>query len=488
MIPRTLELTNFLSYRETAVLDFNGIHLACISGANGAGKSSILDGLTWALFGNSRTKSDDDLVNRIAARDGDSAQVRFTFDLEGSIYRITRRRRPRKSSRLELEIATEFGDNGAPTGWKTLSESKMRETQAAIETLLRMNYDAFINASFLLQGKADEFTTKSPNRRKEILADLLGVSEWESYREAAASRRKDSEGKLALLDAQTSEIDDELGEEGDRETKLAEAQATSAQVAERLADKEAVLQQLRRAETVLKQQEQLVNNQANNIERANRTLTNLQQTRTQRHEEAEQHRTILAEAATIQANFAKWQQLDADVQAWQAKSNEHNRIVQSKRPFELTIESQRSQLEEQRKMLETQAAGVEKAKTEKETVSTTIATSQTAMQDLTKQLADLAAQEAAYQEARAEWQRLDSERKLLAQEAAQLQKQADRITKLEQEKTAVSQNATIAEKTITDLTAQLAGLNTQNETLWPHAPIWTRSMRPSHACAARWTN
>ena len=39
MIPLRLELTNFLSYRETAVLDFNGIHLACISGANGAGKS-----------------------------------------------------------------------------------------------------------------------------------------------------------------------------------------------------------------------------------------------------------------------------------------------------------------------------------------------------------------------------------------------------------------------------------------------------------------
>ncbi|MEJ2747876.1 MAG: AAA family ATPase, partial [Anaerolineae bacterium] len=64
MIPLRLELTNFLSYRDTAVLNFNGIHLACISGANGAGKSTILDAMTWALFGQSRSRSDDDLVNK----------------------------------------------------------------------------------------------------------------------------------------------------------------------------------------------------------------------------------------------------------------------------------------------------------------------------------------------------------------------------------------------------------------------------------------
>ncbi|MEJ2747878.1 MAG: AAA family ATPase [Anaerolineae bacterium] len=51
MIPLRLELTNFLSYRDTAVPNFNGIHLACISEANGAGKSTIFDATTWALFG-----------------------------------------------------------------------------------------------------------------------------------------------------------------------------------------------------------------------------------------------------------------------------------------------------------------------------------------------------------------------------------------------------------------------------------------------------
>ena len=96
MIPLKLELTNFLSYRETATLDFNGLHLACISGLNGAGKSSILDGMTWALFGKCRSRSDDDVINRAAIRvDGETimAEVYFTFALEDQLYRVIRRKR-----------------------------------------------------------------------------------------------------------------------------------------------------------------------------------------------------------------------------------------------------------------------------------------------------------------------------------------------------------------------------------------------------------
>ena len=51
MIPLHLTISGFLSYREAVELDLTGIDLACISGANGAGKSSLLDAITWVLFG-----------------------------------------------------------------------------------------------------------------------------------------------------------------------------------------------------------------------------------------------------------------------------------------------------------------------------------------------------------------------------------------------------------------------------------------------------
>mgnify|MGYP001552910520 CR=1 FL=1 len=48
VIPKQLQLKNFLSYRE-ATLDFDGIHVACIAGPNGAGKSSLLEAMAWAI-------------------------------------------------------------------------------------------------------------------------------------------------------------------------------------------------------------------------------------------------------------------------------------------------------------------------------------------------------------------------------------------------------------------------------------------------------
>ena len=51
MIPLKLTLHNFLCYRDPAPLDFSGLHLACLSGNNGHGKTALLDAMTWALWG-----------------------------------------------------------------------------------------------------------------------------------------------------------------------------------------------------------------------------------------------------------------------------------------------------------------------------------------------------------------------------------------------------------------------------------------------------
>ncbi|MEN6523994.1 MAG: AAA family ATPase, partial [Anaerolineaceae bacterium] len=61
MIPITLKLAGFLSYAEPVEIDFTNFDLACISGQNGAGKSSLLDAITWALFGIAR-KRDDSII------------------------------------------------------------------------------------------------------------------------------------------------------------------------------------------------------------------------------------------------------------------------------------------------------------------------------------------------------------------------------------------------------------------------------------------
>src|SRR5439155_24034292 len=90
MIPVRLSLRNFMCYRDsTEVLDLTGIHLACLSGENGAGKSALLEAITWSLWGKARDRTiDDELITKGATE----VEVDFELMLNGDAYRVIRRR------------------------------------------------------------------------------------------------------------------------------------------------------------------------------------------------------------------------------------------------------------------------------------------------------------------------------------------------------------------------------------------------------------
>ncbi len=457
MIPQKLELTNFLSYRETAELDFTGIELACISGSNGAGKSSILDAITWALFGSSRSRSDDDLVNRLAAINGDTAEVRFTFILEGISYRVIRRKRPGKGTVLELQIAAGDGN------WNTLSERKMRETQGQIEHLLRMNYDTFTNASFLLQGKADQFTTRTPNQRKQILAELLGVTEWERYRETAAEARKLAEGQSALVEARLAEIQSEMAEKTEREATLKAVEARRAEILARLQLQEKLLIQLRRTAAAVEQQRKLVTNLAGSVERVQRNLAAAQQTLAKREAEKEEKAQIVAKSAEIMAEYASWQMAEAAVAAWQVKSNAYNDAQRKMEPFRIRVAEKRSQLEQEQKQLEAEAERVQEAVNAGPALEETIKKDAARQAAIARDLAEMAALEKALIEAQAALQQLEGERKLEQQELARLESEEGRLQKIAVEKTAVLANQVQAIGILAALEQQIVALAEQQE-------------------------
>lgn len=98
MIPVQLTLKNFLSYCN-ATLDFSGLHTACICGSNGAGKSSLLEAITWAVWGESRAAAEDDVIQSGA----NDARVDFTFSNNQHKYRIIRSRQRGQSSSLNFK-------------------------------------------------------------------------------------------------------------------------------------------------------------------------------------------------------------------------------------------------------------------------------------------------------------------------------------------------------------------------------------------------
>jgi exonuclease SbcC len=231
MIPIRLELTNFLAYRNPAPLDFTGIHVAVLTGENGAGKSSLLDAMTWALWSRARAKTDNELVHQGQTE----MRVEFTFALGDQIYRVIRARRVGRGagSVLDFQIQNDAGK------WASIAEATIPKTQEKIIRTLRLEYDTFVNSAYIMQGKADEFTGKRPTERKQVLADILGLQEWERYEERAKEKIKSVEKDIAGLEALLNEIEGELARRDEYERELAEAKEKVIEVGVRLREAEA---------------------------------------------------------------------------------------------------------------------------------------------------------------------------------------------------------------------------------------------------------
>lgn len=242
MIPLRLELKNFLAYKNPAPLDFTGLHVAVLTGENGAGKSSLLDAITWTLWSRARAKKDEELVHQ-----GQSEmRVEFTFALSGDVYKVTRTKRVGRGAGGGLDLQASV--NGK---WNSLTEATIPKTQDKINRLLRLNYDTFINSAYLVQGHADEFTSKKPTERKQVLSDILGLQEWEKYEDRAKVKIRSIDQQLAGLEAVLNEIEAELARRPEYERDLSAAQASLITVNERLKQAEAEWAQIESARQAL---------------------------------------------------------------------------------------------------------------------------------------------------------------------------------------------------------------------------------------------
>ena len=218
MIPIRLSVSGFLSYREPVEIDFTPLHVAVILGNNGAGKSSLLDAMTWALFGKARAKNGDDIINTVSA--DRTAQVTFEFLFEDRLYRVQREKTFGKP--MKVDLLTRDADDPV---WRVISAKKGLETTAQIAGILRMDYETFINASFFLQGHADQFTSAKPAERKKILNRVLNLDVWETYRLAAADKQKEAEYRRQAIQAEIERNQTELDEEPQRRSHQAEVEA-----------------------------------------------------------------------------------------------------------------------------------------------------------------------------------------------------------------------------------------------------------------------
>ncbi|MFQ5996279.1 MAG: AAA family ATPase [Dehalococcoidales bacterium] len=302
MIPIELKMRNFMCYRDNVpALHFEGIHTACLSGDNGNGKSALIDAMTWALWGQARARSDDDLIHT-GQRE---MEVEFDFAVDEQPYRIIRKRsKPKRQSSagqsiLEFQMAS--GD-----GFRSITGNSIAQTQQKITSTLHMDYDTFINSAFLRQGRADEFTTKRPTERKEVLANILGLAFYDELEGQAKELAKQQGDEKNLLESTIGEIDNELAQKPIYDAELEQAQQVLSQMEKITEEKEARLNELRQQKEALEKKKVQLDQLEANVRDRTTSLKVLDEQVNQLQSRIKEYEALIAQRATIEAGYLRF--------------------------------------------------------------------------------------------------------------------------------------------------------------------------------------
>jgi len=333
MIPIKLKIRNFMCYRDnTPPLHFDGIHTACICGNNGNGKSALVDAMTWALWGKTRAKNDDDLIHQGQPE----MEVEFDCAVSGQVYRIIRkhaRPRGRKQSGqtiLELQIAS--GD-----GFRSITEGSITQTRQKIIDILHMDYDTFINSAFLRQGHADEFTRQAPVKRKEVLANILGLSFYDELEEHAKDLAREQEAKRTLTENTIRDIVEELTFKPAYQAEFEEAQGELSRI-------ELVITEYESRVSRLRQQKQLLQNKKLQLIQLDEYITTTGRELERRNEEIKQHHShireyeeLIARRPGIEDGYARFSQAKKQCDELDQKLRQVAILKDSKHSLETAI-------------------------------------------------------------------------------------------------------------------------------------------------------
>jgi len=301
MIPVRLVMRNFMCYREPPPLHFGNMHLACLSGDNGNGKSALIDAMTWALWGKARANSDDDLISMGQTE----MEVEFDFAIGEQVYRIIRKRSRAKSKSSSGQSALELHISSSD-GFKPITGNSIAQTQQKIVDLLHMNYDTFVNSAYLRQGHADEFTIKRPAQRKEVLAYILGLSRYDELEAQAKEMAKQREMEKEQLDSAIREIQDELAQKPAYEAELERVQAELNHVEGALAAQEVRVKEIRQKKEILEQKQAQLEQLESHLKQTARDAELWEEQWKQHQARIREYEELIAQRSAIEEGYSRF--------------------------------------------------------------------------------------------------------------------------------------------------------------------------------------
>lgn len=330
MILHNLEFEAFMAYPKRQEINFDALNNAgvfLLNGPTGAGKTTILDAICYALYG--ETSSDREsakLHSTYAAHSGTKPRVLLDVTLHGKRLRIDRtpaynkpitrgarkgqmREESAKATLAELAPGADPADEKA---WTPISSS-VAEVNRAIAERTHLTKEQFLKVVLLPQGQFAQFLKSKPKERKELLKKMFPVEHYEQLFDALLEESKKAQQDVAqdentqrgyleraraemlalqaLLDAADPEA-----EGTDTEGSAVEGFVEAGEEPENLT-----------AESVTA--ETLDAWVAGGVERARETSTREKQEQQRLTDEADQNTRLLAERAQLQADWREYEQL-----------------------------------------------------------------------------------------------------------------------------------------------------------------------------------
>lgn len=178
MRPRELTVRGFRSFAEQTAFSFAGRSLVGIVGPIGSGKSSILDAISFGLFGKT-PKIERDTKSLISQR-RDSLHVEFVFDVDGATWKVVRSLRRSGAAAHTLYRVAADGDHEVA--------DKARDVTEKITELLGMEFEAFRRSVLLAQNQFAGFLEATPTERNQVLKGVFGFDRLDAMRDVAKGR------------------------------------------------------------------------------------------------------------------------------------------------------------------------------------------------------------------------------------------------------------------------------------------------------------
>lgn len=200
MRPVRVELEGFSAYRDRTEVSFADADLFAFVGPTGSGKSSIIDAITFALYGSVARYQNVGAVAPVINAQSAEAKVRLDFEVDGKPYTAVRVVRRTKSGATTKEARLESGSD--------VIAGDARSLDAAVVDLLGLSFEQFTKTVVLPQGEFAAFLHAKPSDRQDLLVRLLDLGLYGEMAQAARLRERAAAAQLEVIERQLAELGD----------------------------------------------------------------------------------------------------------------------------------------------------------------------------------------------------------------------------------------------------------------------------------------